>query len=142
MSPDLSSWPTGEDPSWAWEGMVGIASRKLFDGAGAAGGEGDHGADPKNIDIYKVAGWALVDEGHRPSLPRAARSPWGLELSRHKRVERARRSGVISPERSSRPEPPLQRFLSMLADARAPWPLSGRSLIGRVVQKQPSAWPV
>ncbi|MFO0740693.1 MAG: acyl-CoA carboxylase subunit beta [Labilithrix sp.] len=96
--PDLLiSWPTGEISVMGAEGMVGIASRKLFGGAEpppeakAAITEQIR----KNIDIYKVAGWALVDEVIDPRDTRRAIA-WGLELSRHKRVERApKKRGVI-----------------------------------------------
>jgi acetyl-CoA carboxylase carboxyltransferase component len=79
------------------EGMVGIAARKLF---------GDQEPPPevrknivemiqKNIDVYKSAGWGLVDEIIDPRDTRRALA-WGLELSRHKQVERpARKRGVI-----------------------------------------------
>ncbi len=49
----------------------------------------------KNIDVYKSAGWGLVDEVIDPRDTRRALA-WGLELARHKRVERpARKRGVI-----------------------------------------------
>ena len=96
--PDLIvSWPTGEISVMGAEGMVGIAARKLF---------GDAEPPPevkkgivdqiqKNIDIYKVAGWGLVDEVIDPRDTRKAIA-WGLELSRHKQMERpARKRGVI-----------------------------------------------
>jgi acetyl-CoA carboxylase carboxyltransferase component len=96
--PDLIvSWPTGEISVMGAEGMVGIAARKLF---------GDAEPPPeakksiieliqKNIDIYKVAGWGLVDEVIDPRDTRRVIA-WGLELSRHKKVERpARKRGVI-----------------------------------------------
>jgi acetyl-CoA carboxylase carboxyltransferase component len=96
--PDLIvSWPTGEISVMGAEGMVGIAARKLF-------GEGEPAPEAKkaiiemiqkNIDIYKVAGWGLVDEVIDPRDTRRAIA-WGLELARHKRVERpARKRGVI-----------------------------------------------
>jgi methylmalonyl-CoA decarboxylase subunit alpha len=96
--PDLIvSWPTGEISVMGAEGMVSIAARKLF---------GD--ADPpleakkslvemiqKNIDIYKVAGWGLVDDVIDPRDTRRVLA-WGLELASHKRVERpARKRGVM-----------------------------------------------
>ncbi len=96
--PDLIvSWPSGEISVMGAEGMVGIAARKLF---------GDVEPPPeakksiidliqKNIDIYKVAGWGLVDEVIDPRDTRKAIA-WGLELARHKRVERPeRKRGVI-----------------------------------------------
>src|SRR5580700_534225 len=96
--PDLLvSWPTGEISVMGAEGMVGIAAKKLF-------GDAEPPADvkksivemiQKNIDIYKVAGWAFVDDVIDPRDTRRAIA-WGLELSRKKRVERpARKRGVI-----------------------------------------------
>jgi len=96
--PDLLvSWPTGEISVMGAEGMVGIAARKLF---------GD--VEPtvevkqaivqqiqKNIDVYKVAGWGLVDDVIDPRDTRRAIA-WGLELAKHKKVERpARKRGVV-----------------------------------------------
>jgi len=96
--PDLFvSWPTGEISVMGAEGMVGIAARKLF---------GDQDPPPeakktiieliqKNIDIYKVAGWGLVDDVIDPRDTRRVIA-WGLELSRHKKIERpARKRGII-----------------------------------------------
>jgi acetyl-CoA carboxylase carboxyltransferase component len=97
--PDLIvSWPTGEISVMGAEGMVGIASKKLF---------GDAEPPPeakknlveaiqKNIDIYKVAGWGLVDDVIDPRDTRRVLA-WGLELSRHKRVERPRRKRGVIP---------------------------------------------
>ncbi len=49
----------------------------------------------KNIDVYKVAGWGLVDDVIDPRDTRRVLS-WGLELARHKRIERpAKKRGVI-----------------------------------------------
>jgi methylmalonyl-CoA decarboxylase subunit alpha len=96
--PDLLvSWPTGEISVMGAEGMVGIASKKLF---------GDQEPPPevkknivdalqKNIDIYKSAGWGLVDDVIDPRDTRRVLA-WGLELARHKHVERPpKRRGVI-----------------------------------------------
>jgi acetyl-CoA carboxylase carboxyltransferase component len=96
--PDLLvSWPSGEISVMGAEGMVGIAARKLF---------GDAEPPPdvkknivemiqKNIDVYKSAGWGLVDEVIDPRDTRRVLA-WGLELARHKRVERpSRKRGVI-----------------------------------------------
>jgi methylmalonyl-CoA decarboxylase subunit alpha len=96
--PDLIvSWPTGEISVMGAEGMVSIAARKLF-------GEGEPPADVKktivetiqaNIDVYKVAGWGLVDDVIDPRDTRRVLA-WGLELARHKRVERpGRKRGVV-----------------------------------------------
>jgi acetyl-CoA carboxylase carboxyltransferase component len=91
--PDLIvSWPTGEISVMGAEGMVGIAARKLF-------GDAEPSPDAKksiieliqkNIDIYKVAGWGLVDEVIDPRDTRKVIA-WGLELARHKQVERPAR---------------------------------------------------
>ena len=96
--PDLIvAWPSAEISVMGAEGMVGIAARKLF---------GDVEPPPetkkmiidqiqKNIDVYKVAGWGLVDDVIDPRDTRKVIS-WGLELARHKKVERPeRKRGVI-----------------------------------------------
>jgi acetyl-CoA carboxylase carboxyltransferase component len=96
--PDLIvSWPTAEISVMGAEGMLGIASKKLF---------GEQEPTPemkksvldaiqKGIDVYRVAGWGLVDDVIDPRDTRRALG-WGLELARHKRVERpAKRRGVI-----------------------------------------------
>jgi acetyl-CoA carboxylase carboxyltransferase component len=97
--PDLiASWPTGEVSVMGPEGMVGIAARKLF---------GDAAPPPEvkaaiiqqiqaNIDIYKVAGWGLVDDVIDPRDTRRTIA-WGLELSRHKRLERPHKKRGIMP---------------------------------------------
>ncbi|CAN5527445.1 acyl-CoA carboxylase subunit beta [soil metagenome] len=96
--PDLIvAWPGAEISVMGAEGMVGIAAKKLFGGA-----------DPppemkqmiisqiqKNIDVYKVAGWGLVDEVIDPRDTRKVIA-LGLELARHKKMERpAKKRGVI-----------------------------------------------
>ncbi len=96
--PDLIvAWPGAEVSVMGAEGMVGIAGRKLF---------GDAEPDPEvkkqivsmiqqNIDIYKVAGWAFVDDVIDPRDTRRAVA-WGLELAKHRKVERpAKKRGVI-----------------------------------------------
>lgn len=97
--PDLIvAWPTAEISVMGPEGMVGIAARKLF---------GDAPPPPEvkaaivgqiqsYIDIYKVAGWGLVDEVIDPRDTRRAIA-WGLELARHKRVERPHKKRGILP---------------------------------------------
>jgi acetyl-CoA carboxylase carboxyltransferase component len=97
--PDLLvSWPTGEISVMGAEGMVSIAAKKLF-------GEGEPPAEAKksivdmiqkNIDIYKVAGWGLVDDVIDPRDTRRVLA-WGLELARHKRVERPQKKRGIIP---------------------------------------------
>jgi acetyl-CoA carboxylase carboxyltransferase component len=96
--PDLIvAWPSAEISVMGAEGMVGIAAKKLFGGM-----------EPppemkamiieqiqKNIDIEKVAGWGLVDDIIDPRDTRKVLA-MGLELARHKRVERPnRKRGVI-----------------------------------------------
>jgi methylmalonyl-CoA decarboxylase subunit alpha len=96
--PDLIvAWPSAEISVMGAEGMVGIAAKKLF---------GPEEPPPeakqqivamiqKNIDIYKVAGWGLVDDVIDPRDTRRAIA-WGLELSRNKHVERPpRKRGII-----------------------------------------------
>lgn len=97
--PDLLvSWPTGEISVMGAEGMVGIAQRKLF---------GDNEPPPevkrgiidqiqKHIDIYKVAGWGLVDDVIDPRDTRKAIG-WGLELSARRVVERPRKKRGVMP---------------------------------------------
>jgi acetyl-CoA carboxylase carboxyltransferase component len=96
--PDLLvSWPTGEISVMGAEGMVGIAARKLFGGVEPPPEvrKGIVDAIQKNIDIYKVAGWGLVDDVIDPRDTRKVIA-WGLELARHKKVERpAKKRGVI-----------------------------------------------
>jgi methylmalonyl-CoA decarboxylase subunit alpha len=96
--PDLIvGWPTGEISVMGPEGMIGIAARKLF---------GDAPPPPelkqqmvemiqKNIDVMKVAGWGLIDDVIDPRDTRRAVA-WGLELARHKRIERPfKKRGII-----------------------------------------------
>ena len=96
--PDLIvSWPTGEISVMGAEGMVGIAARKLFGGVEPPPEVRKQIVDTiqKNIDIYKVAGWGLIDDVIDPRDTRRTIA-WGLELSRHKQMERpARKRGVI-----------------------------------------------
>jgi acetyl-CoA carboxylase carboxyltransferase component len=96
--PDLIvSWPTGEISVMGAEGMVGIAARKLFGDAEPAPEAKKAIIDliQKNIDIYKVAGWGLIDDVIDPRDTRRVIA-WGLELSRNKKLERpARKRGVI-----------------------------------------------
>ncbi len=96
--PDLIvSWPTGEISVMGAEGMVGIAARKLFGGVEPPPEvkKGIVEAIQKNIDIYKVAGWGLVDDVIDPRDTRRAIA-WGLELARHKQLARPEtKRGVI-----------------------------------------------
>ena len=63
--PDLIvAWPSAEISVMGAEGMVGIAARKLF-GAQEPPPEAKKmivDQIQKNIDVYKVAGWGLVDD--------------------------------------------------------------------------------
>jgi acetyl-CoA carboxylase carboxyltransferase component len=96
--PDLIvAWPGAEISVMGAEGMVSIAAPKLF------GGQTPDPAVKKaivdqiqqHIDIYRVAGWSYVDDVIDPRDTRRAIA-WGLELSEHKRLERAdRKRGII-----------------------------------------------
>src|SRR4029079_11272008 len=92
------SWPTGEISVMGAEGMVGIAARKLFGDAPPPPEVKKQIVDEiqKNIDIYKVAGWGLVDDVIDPRDTRRAIA-WGLELARHKKVERPARKRRVLP---------------------------------------------
>jgi acetyl-CoA carboxylase carboxyltransferase component len=96
--PDLIvSWPTGEISVMGAEGMVGIAARKLFGGQEPPPEMKKQIVDQiqKNIDIYKVAGWGLVDDVIDPRDTRRTIA-WGLEVSAKKHIERPnRKRGVI-----------------------------------------------
>jgi len=96
--PDLLvAWPTGEISVMGPEGMVGIAARKLFGDAPPPPEARQMIIDQiqKNIDIMKVAGWGLVDDVIDPRDTRKAIA-WGLELSRHKHLERpAKKRGIM-----------------------------------------------
>jgi acetyl-CoA carboxylase carboxyltransferase component len=96
--PDLIvGWPTAEISVMGPEGMIGIASRKLF---------GDGPPPPevrqkmiemiqKNIDVMKVAGWGLIDDVIDPRDTRRTVA-WGLELAQQKHLERpAKKRGII-----------------------------------------------
>jgi methylmalonyl-CoA decarboxylase subunit alpha len=96
--PDLIvSWPTAEISVMGAEGMVGIAAKKLFGDAEPPpeARKGIIDLIQKNIDVYKVAGWGLIDDVIDPRDTRRVLAA-GLELARHKRVERpAKKRGVI-----------------------------------------------
>ncbi|MDP3276007.1 MAG: acyl-CoA carboxylase subunit beta [Deltaproteobacteria bacterium] len=95
--PDLIvAWPGAEISVMGAEGMVGIASQKLF------------GSDPDpemkrslvdslqaNIDATKSAGWGLIDDVIDPRDTRRILA-MGLALSRSKKLERpARKRGIM-----------------------------------------------
>ncbi len=96
--PDLIvAWPSAEISVMGAEGMVGIAGKKLFGGMDPPPEAKKAVVDAiqKNIDVYKVAGWGLVDDVIDPRDTRRAIA-WGLELARHKRVLRPdKKRGVI-----------------------------------------------
>lgn len=96
--PDLLvAWPGAEISVMGAEGMVGIAARKLFGDAEPPPEikQGIVDQIQQNIDIHKVAGWGLVDDVIDPRDTRRAIA-WGLELAKHKHVERpARKRGII-----------------------------------------------
>jgi len=98
FEPDLMvAWPGAEISVMGAEGMMGIAGAKLF---------GDVEPSPevkkqiaaaiqKHIDIYKVAGWGLVDDvidprETRPILCRALEMSWGRIVERP-----ARKHGIM-----------------------------------------------
>src|SRR5690606_21540607 len=96
--PDLIvSWPTGEISVMGAEGMVGIAARKLF-GDAEPPEEVKRGIIEqirKNIDIYKVAGWGLIDDVIDPRDTRKVIC-MGLELAQKRKVERPdKKRGII-----------------------------------------------
>jgi acetyl-CoA carboxylase carboxyltransferase component len=97
--PDLIvSWPTGEISVMGAEGMVGIAAKKLFgdEEPSAEAKKSVVEAIQKGIDVYRVAGWGLVDDVIDPRDTRRVLA-WGLELARHKRVERPKRKRGVIP---------------------------------------------
>ena len=97
--PDMIvAWPGAEISVMGAEGMVGIAGKKLFGGI-----------DPppevkaqivagiqKQIDIYKVAGWGLVDDVIDPRDTRKVLA-MGLAMSWNKQVERPFRKHGVMP---------------------------------------------
>ncbi len=97
--PDLLvAWPTAEISVMGAEGMVGIAAKKLF-------GEGEPPPEARaeitraiqaHIDVFKVAGWGLVDDVIDPRDTRRVLA-MGLELSRRRKVERPWRKHGIMP---------------------------------------------
>jgi acetyl-CoA carboxylase carboxyltransferase component len=95
FEPDLLvAWPGAEISVMGADGMVGIAGRKLFGGVEPPPDVRRQVTDAiqKHIDIYKVAGWGLVDDvidprDTRPILCRAVAMSWGRAVERpvHKR---------------------------------------------------------
>jgi acetyl-CoA carboxylase carboxyltransferase component len=94
----LVAWPTAEISVMGAEGMAGIATKKL-EGGDPAQLEAAKKAIVETvkplINIYKVAGWGLVDDVIDPRETRA-KVFTALELTRNKTVERpARKHGVL-----------------------------------------------
>jgi acetyl-CoA carboxylase carboxyltransferase component len=97
--PDLlAAWPGAEISVMGAEGMVGIAGRKLF---------GDNEPPPEvkqqltqmiqsTIDIYRTAGWGLVDDIIDPRDTRALLCR-AVELGWNRKVERPWRKHGIMP---------------------------------------------
>ncbi len=97
--PDLLvAWPGAEISVMGAEGMVGIAGKKIF---------GDVEPPPevkqqltqmlqKTIDIYRVAGWGLVDDVIDPRDTRQLLCR-AVEMSWNRRVERPYRKHGIMP---------------------------------------------
>jgi acetyl-CoA carboxylase carboxyltransferase component len=97
--PDLLvAWPGAEIAVMGAEGMVGIAGRKIF---------GDQEPPPEvkaslvkgiqdNINIYKVAGWGLIDDVIDPRDTRKILA-LGLEMSWNKEVQRPWRKRGVMP---------------------------------------------
>jgi acetyl-CoA carboxylase carboxyltransferase component len=97
--PDLLvAWPGAEISVMGADGMVGIAGKKLFGGQDPPPEVRKQLAEAiqQHIDIYKVAGWGLVDD---VIDPRDTRRLLGLalELTQRRRVERPHRKHGIMP---------------------------------------------
>jgi acetyl-CoA carboxylase carboxyltransferase component len=98
FEPDLLvAWPGAEVSVMGAEGMVGIAGKKIFGGSEPPPEVRRQVAlaIQKHIDIYKVAGWGLIDDvidprETRPLLCRAVEMSWGRVVERP-----ARKRGVI-----------------------------------------------
>jgi len=97
--PDLLvAWPGAEISVMGAEGMVGIASRKLFRGEAMPPEMKQQMVEMIQgyIDVYKVAGWGLVDDVIDPRDTRKVLA-WGLELAQHKKLERPYRKRGVMP---------------------------------------------
>jgi acetyl-CoA carboxylase carboxyltransferase component len=98
FEPDLFvAWPGAEISVMGAEGMLGIAGAKLFkDGEPPPEVKKQIAAAiQKNIDIYKVAGWGLVDDVIDPRETRSLLCK-AIEMSWNRVVERpARKRGII-----------------------------------------------
>ncbi len=99
FEPDLLvAWPNAEISVMGAEGMVGIAGKKLF-GDVEPPPEVKQGliqAIQQQIDIYKVAGWGLVDDVIDPRDTRRVLA-LGLKLSWNKHVLRPWRKHGVMP---------------------------------------------
>jgi acetyl-CoA carboxylase carboxyltransferase component len=90
FEPDLLvAWPGAEISVMGADGMVGIAGKKLFGQVEPPPEVRQQVVDAiqKHIDIYKVAGWGLVDDvidprDTRPILCRAVEMSWGRTVER------------------------------------------------------------
>jgi acetyl-CoA carboxylase carboxyltransferase component len=98
FEPDLLvAWPGAEISVMGAEGMVGIAAPKLFPGGEPPPEVRKQIVDAlqANIDIYKVAGWGLVDDIIDPRDTRRVLCQ-AIEMSWNRAVERPpRRRGVM-----------------------------------------------
>ena len=98
FEPDLFvAWPGAEISVMGAEGMLSIAGAKLFGGSEPPPDVKKQIAAmiQKNIDIYKVAGWGLVDDVIDPRETRRLLC-LAVEMSWNKTVERpARKRGVM-----------------------------------------------
>jgi acetyl-CoA carboxylase carboxyltransferase component len=98
--PDLLvAWPGAEISVMGADGMVAIAGKKLWKEGEPPSPEEKarlRDAIQAQIDIYRVAGWGLVDDviDPRETRPVLARA---LELSWNKQVERPRRKHGVVP---------------------------------------------
>jgi acetyl-CoA carboxylase carboxyltransferase component len=96
--PDLLvAWPGAEISVMGADGMVGIAGKKLFGGQEPPPEARKQLAEAiqQHIDIYKVAGWGLVDDVIDPRDTRRLLA-LGLELTERRKVERpARKHGIM-----------------------------------------------
>ncbi len=97
--PDLIvAWPGAEISVMGAEGMVGIAGKKLFAGQEPPPEVKKQLTEQiqQYIDVYKVAGWGLVDDVIDPRDTRRLLA-LGLQLTEHRTVERPQRKHGIMP---------------------------------------------
>ncbi len=99
FEPDLIvAWPGAEISVMGAEGMVGIAAPKLFGGAEPPKEVRQQIVDmiQANIDIYKVAGWAMIDDVIDPRDTRAVLCQ-AVEMSWNRVLERPHRKRGVMP---------------------------------------------